>query len=380
MIPQYKKQDGKAAVLLFFSLFLTFGAALPHARLLTAAALFGTLGVFLWERGRVFEEKIPTNAKLYLLFWCFSLSGAVHSLAREATLLAALLRLSYFLPLLLGERRRWLCTCLSLLGGGLGVLAVLLLVTGRGASGTVDESRFGTLLRADAVFGNPNVLAAFLLFGTVLSLVLCLFGDGRRWAYFLSFLSGSLGVLATFCRGAMLALLLAVLLLLLWKFGVRRVLSLLLAAIPALLLFLPTDVLTRLLSVMHPDSSVSYRFSLWRSLFRLPPRALLLGVGEGKDAMHALLFPVLAAGLSHVEHMHSLFLGLLVSTGVFGLALFLLTVLHALFRGGTFAAPLLALLLFGLFDTPLYNPQTEVIFWLSLGLCAENRASLPSLR
>jgi O-antigen ligase len=159
---------------------------------------------------------------------------------------------------------------------------------------------------------------------------------------------------------------------LLWeRLGISDLLTGGLLLFPAATLLLPRTLAARLRSLLLVDSSVFYRFSLWESVFRVPFPFLLFGVGEGKRAMLALLSPVLAAGLSHVEHTHSLFLHLLVAGGLVGLFLFLLCILTALCGKGRreCRAALLALLLFGLFDDPLYSGQTEVIFWLVLGLC-----------
>ena len=84
----------------------------------------------------------------------------------------------------------------------------------------------------------------------------------------------------------------------------------------------------------------------------------------------ALLSPVLASGLLHIEHTHSLFLHVLVADGLVGLLLFLVFCALSLWksrRAGAVSA-VLALLCYGIFDDPLYSGQTEVIFWLSFGL------------
>ena len=87
--------------------------------------------------------------------------------------------------------------------------------------------------------------------------------------------------------------------------------------------------------------------------------------------MLSALLPVLAAGLLQIEHTHSLFLHFLVADGIFGLLLFLFLCGRALLfgKGRGARAALLSLLIFGIFDDPLYSGQTEVIFWLTLGLC-----------
>ena len=375
---QHHRQDTERVVLLSFCLFLVISPALPHAHASTSLSVLLCLGVLRAKNNRVFQGEIPTNVKLYLLFYCFSLSSVILAVARTASLLSAVLRLSFFLPFFLSERNR-VRVLLALLGGMLGVWALCELWLGGGMQGTVDEARFSALARATGPFQNPNALAAFLLPAATFSLVLALFGTRMRMIFSLSYLSAVAGIAATFSRGAMVSLLVVSLWLFCKKFGASRMFAASLSLFPLLLFLLPDSVKTRLSSLGAPDSSVSYRFSLWQSALHLPLRSLIFGAGEGRAAMHALLFPVLAAGLSHVEHMHSLFLQVLISGGFVGLFLFLACLASALWRGKSDSVALLSLLLFGLFDTPLYYPQTEVIFWLITGLCAsQNKDTAPS--
>lgn len=365
-----EKQDSTAAVLLSFFVFLPLSAALPHSHLLAAGALLLLLllGCRQPKSKEEFTQKDQKIAKLYLLFWCFSFSAL--PVAPLPTLLSALLMLAFFLPFFFYGRQELLRRALALLGGVLGAVALLELLSGGGMQGTVDESRFAALARATGPFQNPNALAAFLLPSAAYALSLALFSARRRVLFLLCYLLAGLGVAATFCRGAWLAYLLLSLWLFCRKFEASRIFMAGLAALPLLLLLLPSSIAKRFASLLSPDSSVSYRLSLWQSVFRLSPRPLLFGVGRGTAAMHGLLFPVLAAGLSHVEHLHSLPLEMLVSGGVVGLLLFTLACAACLFRGGTDSIALFSLLVFGLFDTPLYYAQTEVLFWLIMGLCA----------
>ena len=285
-------------------------------------------------------------------------------------MLSSVLRLSFFLPLLFPERKGEMRRSLATIGGFFGVLAVLEVLLGMGKSGYSDPSLFPSLPRAAGVFGNPNLLAAFLLPTASFALEDALFIKEGRTLSWLCFLGSALGVTASYSRGALLALLLTSFWLFTSRFGFPRVVVTLFAFTPLLLLFLPSSLLARLSSVLSPDTSVLYRFSLWKSVFRLSLRTLFLGVGEGRPAMLSALSPVLASGLIHVEHTHSLFLHVLLAEGVLGLFLLLALCLHMLFFGKSrgVKAALLSLLFFGIFDDPLYSGQTEVILWLTLGL------------
>lgn len=371
----FKEQDSQSTLLLLLFVLFPFTALFPHAHLFAALFVLLFLAVFVLhgERG---ECAFRGDVILYSLFLALSLSGCILPSARWETLLSACLRLSYLLPALFYRRIREGRRIFSLLAGLLGLLALLELALGHGATGYDDPSLFPTLSRASFPFGNPNILAAFLLPLTLLSLRDAIPPTGVRPLFLLSFLLGSAGIAASYSRGALLSLFLAALFLLIQRFGAWRTLLSLFAFLPLVLLLLPSGIASRLSSVLSPDTSVLYRFSLWRSVFRLPLRTLLFGIGEGKEALLLTLSPVLSAGLLKVEHTHSLYLHLLLSTGVFGFLLFFLLVLRALVFGKDDGARagLLALLLFGIFDDPLYSGQTEVLFWFLLGISAKKDA------
>lgn len=364
-----KKQDSRDAVLLLFVFCLPFTALLPHAHV--AAALW-VAGALVLTRP-AFPHSFSVRKKLFFAFLLFTLTGAVLPASGARALLSALLRLSFFVPIFAEKRRDGFMRGLLLSGGVLGALSLLSLLLGYGKTGYTDIKSAGELARAAPIFGNPNVTAAFLLLPTLYALGEALFSQkSKRWRLcsLAAFLLGAGGICATFSRGALLALALGIALLGVRKIGFWRSVLLSFCALPLALLLLPDTLGARLSSVLSPDGSVRYRFSLWRSIFRLPPSALLFGAGEGKGAMMALLSPVLSAGLLHVEHTHSLLLHLLVADGAVGLLLFLIFCAVSL-KGSRHAgarAACLALLLYGIFDDPLYAGQTEVIFWLSFGL------------
>ncbi len=365
----FREQDSKNAVLLSFFMLLPVSALFPHSHSLSAVWTLALLGIGIWMAK---EQKIALDkrTRLYCLFLAFSLSGAILSLARASTLLSTVLRLSFFIPAIFSRKKDQIGTSMAFVGGVLGFLALAELLLGGGKVGYDDAFLFGGLARACGPFGNPNLLAAFLLPSAMLAAERFLFRERRRLAFLLCYLSCLLGIAASFSRGALLAVGLGSLWLFSRKYGEGRVLLCVLAFLPLSTLLLPSDLTERLLSIFSPDSSVSYRFSLWKSFSRVAPSSLLFGVGEGRAAFLSLLSPALAAGLTAIEHTHSVFLHFLVSMGFLGLFLFLLLCLLSFRKKGSAGAKsaLLALLIFGFFDDPLYGGQTEVIFWLSMGL------------
>lgn len=368
----YKEQDSKRVLFLFF-LCLPFSALLSHAHLASAlwVLLFLCAGCFrgVWQ---------PYEARATLPFCAFlALTAAGAITAPLPTALSALLRLSFFLPGMFAHRRENFCRIFALLGGILGLLALLQVALGRGATGYSDTRLFGALARASFPFGNPNLLAAFLLPTVPLALGAAERTGRRRWLYLACALLSLGGVAATFSRGAILALFIGCFWLYARRLGVFRPLATVLAFSPWARLLLPRSLLFRIGSLGQIDSSASYRLSLWKSVLRLSPRTLLFGVGEGREALLSLLSPVLLAGLSHVEHTHSLFLHILLSEGLFAFLLFLWCAALALVRAPReLAAALLSLLVFGIFDDPLYCGQTEVLFWFLLGLSQKRKSAL----
>ncbi len=372
-----------------FLFFIPLLSPLPHT------SLFVCLLLLLLLSGGLFLHGTPARRPplaLWLLLALLS-SGALSSLLlfRDfSALLPLLCLLAALIPFVFPDSADGFLRTYGLLGGLLGLFALLSFLLGKGAVGYVDASHsYAEIGRSAVFFGNPNVLAAFLLPAPLglLTTLLSQKGRGLRLLYGLAFAFALLGLLSTLCRGALLALLLALLLFL--SFYTKSPFPLLLALclLPGVLSLLPYALRERLLSVLSGDSSVSYRLSLWRSLFSLPKSALLFGVGEGKEALSRLVLPHLYAGLERVEHLHSIFWRFLVSEGVFGLTSFLFAIALALFsplpqapspRLLSLAArsALFSLCFFGLFDDLFYTTQTGVIFFWLLGVnyCLQYRS------
>ncbi|MBO7169581.1 MAG: O-antigen ligase family protein [Clostridia bacterium] len=374
----FSKQDHLVSFLLAVFLFLLpFTALLSHARLLLAAFLIFLLGLsllvpvdtppgapFLELRKERKRQKLFFLSDLFFLLYVLHLlSGVVSKAALFPTLMSSLL--CFYRAL---TRRHSLPVLPLLWGGGTAAAAAIAeYALGRASTSFADASRFGSLARAGAPFGNPNLLAAYLL--PLFALLLALWEE--KWDASLLPVALLLlgGIAVTFSRGAWVVALLLLAIFFVTRFGWLRPVLLLLASLPLLSLLLPDSVTARLFSLVSPDSSVGYRFSLWKSLFRMPLSHFLFGVGEGKEALFSALSPYMAAGLERVEHTHSLFLRFLTSGGVWGTLLLLLSFFFGFGekRKGARRA-LLSLLLFGIFDDPLYGGQSEVLFWLFAGV------------
>lgn len=370
-----REQDSIDTVLLFFFILLPLTALFPHSHSLCAILLLliSVSGIIFYGVPRT---AFRGSCALFVSFLVLCLSSLTLPVAFAPTLLSVTLRLSFFLPFIFIEKTERIFRFYATICGIIGLFSFIALLNGKGVLGYTDTTRLPEISRAAFLFGNPNVLASYLLPASLLSLYDLLFRkNGRSGCIFIFCV---LGILATFSRGAILSLAVCVFLLLCLRWHPLRVFGVCLSLLPLCLFLLPEALKGRLASLGSPDSSVSYRFSLWQSIFRLPITTLLFGVGEGKAAMLETLSPVLSAGLIRIEHTHSLFLHLLLSHGAVGVLLFSILSFFALSEKKEGAFAYLSLLLFGFFDDPLYCGQTEVIFWLFLGSSQKEVVSFSS--
>ena len=160
--------------------------------------------------------------------------------------------------------------------------------------------------RVVSTFENPNVLAEYLIM--ILPIAAAGFLTSKNTSQKLSFLmiGGILGacLIFTWSRGAWLATLLGLGICALLR--LRRhpgwiVCALLL--LPCLLLVLPSAVTERFLSIFNAaDSTVLYRFDIWRASLSMLRDHLFTGIGVGSDAFASVLSsytPSLSAPHSH---------------------------------------------------------------------------------
>ncbi len=354
----YSKQDIYFDFLLaFFILALPFSALSEHGRLLLFFALS-----FLFLKAIFIKKARISFSKAHFFLLCF-FTTAIAGLFKNPDLLSLLSVLLWMLAAFFLRNNRakniLFPRMLAITGGCLGLFAIGEIFGGAALSLWSDTARFGILARASFPFGNPNLLGAFLAPSAIFALSEGLHtSQKRRFFYLILFSLSVMGLLLTYCRGAWLGCLGGVALLL-WKKR-KPSESKLACAVPAL------PFLKRFLSCFSPDSSVSYRFSLWRSIAKVPLRKLFFGVGEGKKALYALLSPYMAAGLEHVEHTHSLYFHLVTAEGLLGLFLFFAFLFFRYKRPSPHAhhCALLSLLIYGIFDDPLYSGQIGVLFWL----------------
>ncbi len=351
--------------------------------------------------------------------------------------------LSFITVLVSRERLRGAVLCMATVTGMVGCITVLqyTLRTGLGADigdkfwNAADKVVYGWLQvplstvsfgeRVSSTFNNPNLLAAYLILTIPFSVAFSMTGSrskpkaGARIALVLSLYA--LGF--TFCRGAYLAALAIMGLLLL--FFVRKRFVLTMVAVLYVTLLIPPSISSRMLSALpsninqsadsvqtetqempkppeevrpsvqeqlehitnevtggyQHDGSVSSRFVIWKVVLEKSLRQPLFGKGAGIGTTMQTLEE---AGMDF-KHAHNIFLELFAQGGILALLLFLsiLWLLcqrgvrllqrreqskEALLFGFAILSSCMALCIMGLFDFPLLTPRIIVTAMLLMAV------------
>lgn len=242
--------------------------------------------------------------------------------------------------------------------------------------------------RVSSLWGNPNMLAEHLALLLPLAFAMLILQRRllRGFGAMLCFAASAACLVFTWSRGAWLGVLLAILLFLLCLS--HKALSwVLIGALPAaaLLPFAPQNILRRFASIgSRTDTSILYRIHLWEGVEQMLGDHWLTGVGVGESAFCAVYATYALPGIETAMHSHSLYLQLLCSLGVVGLAAFALVMLFWLRRAlgyvryGQLRTPrlvvlggvagIVALLVMGIFDDVWYNYRIYMLFWVLMGL------------
>jgi putative inorganic carbon (HCO3(-)) transporter len=397
------------------TLLLFVAIALPQfANDKEALALFPLVSLVFWILGRILcreTNKVSNAADIFILIYgginivatagSHYLSPSFHGLTKLIIYIC-----SYFLlaQQLSGNPKRKLILATVLLFMGTLVSAYGLYQYKIGVEPlatwedpTVEEKA----VRIYSTLRNPNLLAGYLvpLVPISMSLILGAFFSKRFLFMAPALLATGIIALATILtgsRGGYLGLASGCATLLFFtgayifkeKKNLRWLIVTGLVALPILCVmlvhFLPS-VGQRFTSIFagREHSSNSFRMNVWLSSLRMFKDNWWLGVGVGNQAF------VLAYGLYMVSGYDALGtycvpLEVGVETGALGLAIFVLMILAALFRGhfGFWQAPtewqrwltagaaaaMVGMMTHGLVDTVFYRPQVQFIFWLLMAI------------
>ncbi|MBR2338153.1 MAG: O-antigen ligase family protein [Clostridia bacterium] len=239
--------------------------------------------------------------------------------------------------------------------------------------------------RAAATFNNPNVLGEFLVM--VLPLTIYYGFGGRRTTLHLigraCVLLSLMGIAVSFSRGAYLALLSMLLLIIVTN--LRRITPLILSLVAAASL-VPEVVISRFLAIGNStDVSISERFVAWDVTVQAIIQQPFVGLGPGVSNLWELLQN---AG-SSAPHSHNLILQVLVEGGFVALFLLALVATRLLqssvelmghspkthFLGVSFMIFGVAFVVYGMVDYPFLCPKLIGTFLMILGF-AESCFSL----
>lgn len=382
--------------ILFLAAILPVAHYTGHAAIvLSASVLLVDVAYFLkWIRGkRVWEDRL-IDCGVLAIGVLLILNGIVSIGGRgslETALIFTALLSVYWVTVNLLHSSKWIKkTWMTMLFAGLFscISGVLEMFTGTVNASWVDMRSFSETVRVTGGFENPNVYAEYLLVLIPLSFLFLL---ERKTTLGRCLAIGVITVLGvcmvnTWSRGAWLGLVVAAVSY--WLIMDKHSPVYLLAAclvLPWTTDLLPRSVFSRILSIGDlADSSISYRFSVWRGVWRMLRKTFFCGTGVGYSAFSAL-YPAFAYGGSvGVRHAHSFYLQILVEFGIVGfiivaavLFLFVQMCLEYFFRmqnkqekrfAAAGSSSVLGLLVMGLTDHIWYDCRIFFCFWLLIGL------------
>ncbi len=251
----------------------------------------------------------------------------------------------------------------------------------------IDEDTFSSLtLRVYSIFGNPNVLAEYLLLAIPLgaaSVYTAKTSTGKICAG-IATLAMLVVEMLTYARGAWLGLILSVAIFLVLLD--RRFIVLGAVGLVALSFVMPDSIMSRFASILDmTDSSTSYRISIWMGTIAMLRDYWFCGVGTGLSAF-SKVYPLYSYNAASAQHAHNLYLEIMCETGIVGITLFLFIICSFLRNTASairrnadkkLKVQLIAvlsgvagLLLQGMTDHSLYNNRVGLTFWVVISLGA----------
>lgn len=236
-------------------------------------------------------------------------------------------------------------------------------------------------VRVYSVFGNPNILAEYLIIA--LPFAIALFWDSKRFLKKLVFL-GCTGVLMlslvlTTSRGGWVGFALGVV-----AFIILVDKRLLLGAIPVgivAIFLMPPTIINRILSIGNlQESSNATRIKIWSITLDIIRDNWLTGVGFGYLPFKQTFVQYIRT--MNVFHAHNMYFETISEMGILGL-IALVVMIFVLLKysviaiknskgylstiGAGAVAALLSILCHGLFENVLYIPRIIMTFWVLIG-------------
>ena len=360
----------------------------------SAVLIFSTLLKLI--RGKRTHQKEPLDLLVGIFLLAIVGGGIVTvggTASRLTALTMALLGSLYFVVIILVRDAGWIKRCLNAFMFSsipVAILAILEFALGKANTVWQDLKLFPTLAgRAASLWGNPNVLAEFLLVTFFVSLGSLMMKQSLRSKLFclVTLALNAAALVFTWSRGAWLALAITLIVFFL-TYSHKALPFVILAAIAfaAAFVFLPETFVSRIESIVtFSDSSTLYRIHIWQGCASLIRDVFWSGVGVGSEAFSNAYLPYALPGIEAAPHAHNLLMQIVIELGVVGAIVFLaLTVTLCRVAYTTFAKcrikhpislqtlgvlmALLALLFHGLTEYIWYNYRIFMLFFLLIGL------------
>ena len=331
-----------------------------------------------------------------LLFGALTLFGGIFTKGGISSLFSAIMYFGflciYFLIVNSYIRKTWIYRGIKLMVVLTSLVAIAGILDGGEVSASiVDMEKFGSIsARANAFFGNPNMLGAYLVivFPFALAQTKSTKNGLIKALYSIGALAMAGCIVLTWSRGAWLGLIVALVVYLLVS-DFRSIWLVILGGasfVPAVIYLAPQTVSERLIStVTMADSSIQYRLNIWEGVLDMIGDYFWTGIGVGENAFKNVYSGYAVSGTETVMHSHSLFLQIIVELGIIGLAVFLLVML--MFSQKCFAgvkerrrgsksrlmisagyASVCGALVAGITDHIFYNYRVFLVFWIFVGL------------
>ena len=246
--------------------------------------------------------------------------------------------------------------------------------------------------RVFSFFENPNAFANILVFFTP-TMVAMIFYSERPWqrvGFALASALCALALVMTYSRGGWLSLALSIFILMLLL--CPRWVPLLMIVAAAMIPFLPSTILARLLSIFLPDSSIGSRSYIYSAMVRLIKKNWFYGVGLGTTTLKRGIYyyGVFTSPKFPFVHAHNILLEIWGESGILAVISFVLSIFFTMRKGctslkKTSSSPLRGILagstaglfgamFFGLTDYAWSYPRVLVLFWFLFGIiCAASR-------
>jgi putative inorganic carbon (HCO3(-)) transporter len=393
---------------------LTLGFAPFVSTSLIGVLLIATGG--FWALLTITDNKSPSLTPIHflvLIYWCIALIATAFSPVKTAALSGLIQLTLYLLFFALAARifqsktaLNWTMTTLLLISLVISVHGIRQKLFGAPPLATWNDptSPLAQTTRAYSYLGNPNLLAGYLIPLIALSLGAIFVWRGwlKKALGLTMLIINSICLYFTDSRGGwigLLALFLVFLLLLrFWwgeylpKFWRIWLLPILFGLLGVLLMgaFLTVEPLRlRIQSIFQgrSDSSNNFRINVWEAVFEMIADRPLIGIGPGHDTFNKI-YPLYMRPRFTALSAYSIFLQVLVETGIIGFSCFLSLLSVTFYRGmkqlkrfrdqknlhGFWVMAAIAgcagILAHGFVDTVWYRPQINTLWWLLVAIVA----------